>query len=70
MSHVKSGKVPGTMYSPEMSEDEERSFDGDGGTPSRLIGESDEDRGSADEEEEAGSGGESLAMDVARYNIG
>ncbi len=60
-SLVESGKVPGTLYSPEMSEDEGRSFEDDTVVPSKLMDESDEDRGWSGEDEEAGSCGESFA---------
>ena len=59
-SLVESGKVPGTLHSPEMSEGEGHSFEGDTVVPSKYMDESDEDRGWAGEEEEAGSCGKSF----------
>jgi hypothetical protein len=68
-SLVESGKVPAAMYSPEMSDDEERSFGDGAGAPSKLMGESDEDRGWVGEDEEAGGYGESLAIGIARFML-
>ena len=65
-SLAKSRKVPATIHSPEMSGDEDRSFEDDVVAPLKLFEESDKDRGWVDEDEEAGSSGESLATGFAR----
>jgi len=49
------------VHSPEMSEDEEHSFECDAVALSKPVDESDEDRSWVDEDE-VGSGGESLVI--------
>jgi hypothetical protein len=63
-SPFKSSKPLATMHSPEMSEDEDRSFEDDVVAPLKFIEESDEERGGVDEDEEetGGGSGESLAI--------
>lgn len=62
---VESRTMPSTADSPEISEDEEHSFEDNAVEPSRFMYESDEDRGWAGEDEEAGSCGESFVISVA-----
>ena len=62
-SLVESGKVPGTLHSPEMSEGEGHWFEDDTVVPSKFMDESDEDRGWAGEEDEADSCGKSFSTD-------
>jgi hypothetical protein len=59
------------VHSPEMSEseDEGRSFKGDAVAPSEPMDESDEDRGWVDEDD-VGSGGESLVIRATRHSFG
>jgi hypothetical protein len=63
---VNSGKMPATMHSPEMSEDEDRSSEGDVVEPMKLVDGSDEEKSCVDEDEdeEAGSVGKSLVIGV------
>ena len=63
-------KVPGTLQSPEMSEDEGRSFEDNTVVPSKFVDDSDEDRGWAGEDDEAGSCGESFATRVSYGKFG
>ena len=69
-SLLEGGKVPGTLHSPEMSEDEGRSFEDDTVMPSKLMDDSDEDRDWVGEDDEAGSCGESFAIRLSYGEIG
>lgn len=63
---VKSGKMPGTIHP---REDEGRPFEDDAVAPSKLTDESDEERMWVDEDEETGSGSESLVIGVTRLAL-
>ena len=67
-SLVKTGKVPGTVDSPGMSGDEGCSFEDDVVAPSKLMDDSDEDRSWVDDDE-VGSGGESLVIGVTQLTL-
>ena len=58
---VEREKVPGTVDSRWISGDEGCSFEGDAVVSSKLMDDSDEERGWVDDDE-VGSGGESLVM--------
>ena len=60
--------MPGIAHSPELSEDEGRSSEGDAVASSKRTEESDEGRSWADEDD-VGSGGESLVIGPARLTL-